>query len=226
MSAAGLILCLLLACQAQPRPPAEAASTRAAESAVPALPEGRVFEVLPAASELRIVVYPAGTLARFGHAHVIGGAAISGRVVLAEPFGKSALRLQIDARALEVDRPEWREDEGFDPELAPEAIAGTRANMRSAALLDVDNHPSLAIESLAVNGPAWQPDIDLRITLRGQARELTVPVALSIDDHQLIATGRLLLRQSDFGLEPFSAAGGNLQVADQFLVRFRIVARK
>jgi len=187
-------------------------------------PEGDVYEVRSDDSELRIVVYPDGPLARFGHAHVIGGATVRGRVILAETLEESALRLDIDARTLEVDRPSWREAEGLDPDMSPDAIAGTRENMRSNALLDVDRHPLITVESIGLSGPGWQPDIEAKITLRGQTRELTVPIALSVDDERMTATGRLVLRQSDFGIAPFSAAGGSLRVADEVMVRFRIVA--
>jgi polyisoprenoid-binding protein YceI len=225
MSLLMLAVIVLAACQAQPRPMA-AGETRAAGDQPIDWPEGQRFMVERDASEVRIVVYPAGSLARFGHPHVIGGAVIDGEVRLAEPFHESALRLRIDLDALEVDRPEWRSEEGFDPDMSSSAIEGTRDNLRSARVLDIERHPEIIIESIGINGPRWQPDIELRIGLRGQSRALTVPVALEIEDQQLTATGRFTLRQSDFDIEPFSAAGGNLQVADDILIRFRIVARR
>jgi polyisoprenoid-binding protein YceI len=225
MSLLMLAVIALAACQAQPRPMA-AGETRAASDQPLDWPDGHRFVVERDYSEVRIVVYPAGSLARFGHPHVIGGAVIDGEVILAEPFHDSALRLRIDLDALEVDRPEWRSDEGFDPDMSSSAIEGTRDNLRSARVLDIERHPAIAIESTGINGPRWQPDIDLRIELRGQARELTVPISLALEDNQLTATGQFSLRQSEFGIEPFSAAGGNLQVADDILIRFRIQARR
>jgi polyisoprenoid-binding protein YceI len=225
MSLLMLAVIALAACQAQPRP-VTAGETRAASDQPLDWPEGQRFVVERDTSEVRIVVYPAGSLARFGHPHVIGGAVIDGEVVLAEPFHDSALRLRIDLDALEVDRPEWRSDEGFDPDMSSSAIEGTRDNLRSARVLDIERHPAIIIESTDISGPHWQPDIDLRIELRDQARELTVPISLALDDNQLTATGQFSLRQSEFGIEPFSAAGGNLQVADEILIRFRIQARR
>jgi polyisoprenoid-binding protein YceI len=221
-----LVLTLLIGCQAQPRPPAVGGETRTADDTAISLPEGQVFEVVSDRSELRIVTWPAGPLARFGHAHVIGGSAISGQVVLAEDFHASGLLLVIAVAALELDRPEWRLDEGFDPDLPEDTIRDTRDNLLSDALLNANEYPEILIEAVSVNGPQWQPDIDLRITLAGTARELTVPITLTIADRELAASGRISLRQSDFGIEPFSAAGGNLQVADDILIRFRIVARR
>ncbi len=215
---------LLTACQAQPRP-SSPDETRPASDQSFAWPEqGQRFLVNPETSELRIVVYADGPLARFGHPHVIGGAVLAGEVMLAEPFADSALRLEIDVSAMEVDRPSWRSDEGFDPEMSDSTITDTRNNMLSSSVLNAEQFPLIEIKSLAIGGPAWQPDVDLRIELVGNTRELTVPITLQIDDELLVATGRMMISQRDFGIEPFSAAGGNLAVADSLLIRFRVVA--
>lgn len=219
-----LLLAALAACQAVPRPDAGGES-RPAESGLPERPDGRRYQVAGDESDVRIIAYPAGSMARLGHPHVIGGNAISGEVIVAENFHRSWLRLEFRVDALEVDRPRWRRDEGFDPDMSESAIADTRENMLSADQLDAAQYPIILIESLAISGPTWQPDIDIRITLAGVQRELTVPVALTLDDDHLTATGRLLIRQSDFGIEPFSAAGGSLRVADELLIRFRIKAQ-
>ncbi|TVQ42050.1 MAG: YceI family protein [Wenzhouxiangella sp.] len=215
---------MLLGCQAQPRPVASDDAREVSDRSFAWPEQGRRFSVDSEASELRIVVYPDGPLARFGHPHVIGGAVLSGEIMLADPYTDSALRLEIAVNELEVDRPQWRKEEGFDPDMSASAITGTRDNLLSEAVLNADRFPLIIIESLHISGPAWQPDMDIRIDLAGTAREMTVPVALDIQDGRLIATGRLVFRQSDFGIEPFSAAGGSLSVADQVLVRFRILA--
>lgn len=222
----GLVsLLLLLGCQAQPRPSIGGETTRETAGDIPDWPaQARQFVVDREASDLRILVFPAGALARLGHAHVIGGSVIDGEMALAEPWKQSALRLRIDVDALEVDRTEWREDEGFDKTPSDSAIAGTRENLLSPAVLDAITHPLIEISSLSIRGPRWQPDIDVRIRLVGIERELTVPVALMIHDDQLIATGQISVLQSEFGLEPFTVAGGQLSVADRVQVRFRIVA--
>jgi polyisoprenoid-binding protein YceI len=220
-----LAIPVLVGCQAVPKAPEAAdAVSRPAGEERPELPEGRRYVVLDGQSEARFVLYPAGTLARLGHPHVIGGAVVSGEIVVAENFHDSGLRLEISVNEFEVDRAQWREDEGFDPEMSDSAIEGTRENMLGEDQLDAANHPLIVVESLGLSGPVWQPDIDARITLAGTARELAVPVALTFNDHDLGATGRFVIRQSDFGITPFSAAGGRLQVADEVLIRFRIVA--
>jgi len=229
-TAAGLIVLatsvlLLTGCQTLPSPVEPAAQTRPAGHGRPALPAGREFVVDSRHSEIRVVVYPDGPMARLGHPHVIGGHVVDGRVVLAEPFESSALELSIDVRAMELDRPDWRLAEGFDPDIDPDAIEATRRNLIAREQLDAASHPFIRVRALALSGPKWQPDIRLQVTIKETVRELTVPVALHISDQALSATGRIIIRQSDFDIEPFSAAGGALRVADPVMIRFHVVAR-
>lgn len=188
------------------------------------LPDGQRFVITPEASELRIVLQADGALARLGHPHVIGGAVIEGVLVIAERWQDSAFQLWLPVDALVVDVPEWREDEGFNPHLEETAIEATRRNMLSEGQLNAASYPFLTVESLKVTGPRWQPDIDVRITVAGQASEWTIPVALDWDTHQLTATGQMQVKLSELGIEPFSALGGRLRVADDIVVRFTIHA--
>jgi hypothetical protein len=43
---------------------------------------------------------------------------------------------------------------------------------------------------------------------------------------QVSGTGKVVVKQSDFGIEPVSAAGGLVQVEDDVTVTFRIVAER
>jgi len=183
------------------------------------------YRVDSQASEVLIRVDPEGPMAQLGHSHVVGGPVLSGTIVSGSEIYDARLDLKIDAAALEVDRPEWRRALGLEAELDMDAIEGTRDNMRSERVLDVTRHPEIAIRSVAVAGPDWMPTVTVRIRLRGEVRELAVPVAVIVEGRRLQAIGRLELLQSDFGIEPFSAAGGALRVSDRVRIRFRIVAR-
>ena len=79
----GVLALLLTACGALK--PRHAAPPSPAESVPrPGLPPGRAYRVDENQSELRILVYRAGPLARFGHNHVIVNHAIRGAVSLAD----------------------------------------------------------------------------------------------------------------------------------------------
>lgn len=221
---ASIGLVLLIGCAAAPeRTTGEAESMPWPDFPAPGAREV-VHRVDPEASELRIRVDPEGPMARLGHSHVIGGSVISGSVVTGQRPADTRIDIRIDATALEVDRPEWRASEGLKPELDASAVAGTLENMRSESVLDVQRHPEISIRSTAVSGPEWLPDVNVRIRLRGVVREVEVPVAVQRGPRRIVAGGAFELRQTDFGIEPFSAAGGALRVSDRMRIRFRIVA--
>ena len=201
-----------------------APSDQPADMAPSALPEGQRYEVDPEASHLRIVLGTAGPLANLGHPHVIGGPVIAGEIIIADPWEDSAFRLQIPVESLQVDPPAWRAAEGFDPEVPESDIAATRDNMLSETQLNAAEHPMIRIDSLAIRGPQWQPDITLQMTVAGETSVHRVPVALEWDADQLTATGQLRTTFTALGLEPYSALGGALRVADEFFMRFRVRA--
>lgn len=219
-------LALLVGCTSVPERPAEGSASVPWPDFAPTEAGEAVYRVVPESSHLRIRVDPEGPMARLGHSHVIGGNAVTGIVVLGSGAGSARLDLEIDAASLDVDRPEWRSAAGLEPELDADAISGTRSNMRGERVLDVAGHPKIPVRSVGVAGPAWLPDVTARIRLRGKVREVTVPVAVERTDERLIASGALELLQSDFGIEPFSAAGGALRVSDRMRIRFRIVAER
>lgn len=183
---------------------------------------GQLLEVVE--SDVRIVVLPAGRLARFGHPHVIGGDVISGRVLLTEDPIESWVDLAIDVGQLVVDRPDWRAAEGFDPALEQQAIDDTRANLMSEAVLHVDEFPRILLRGIELSGPAWAADLQAYVQIRDQVRSRRLPVRWSRTERGLSASGSFTLRQSEFGLTPFSALSGALSVTDELTVRFRVVA--
>ncbi len=183
-----------------------------------------VFEIVEDASALRILVAPAGSLARLGHHHVIGGPVLSGRVLLGETVDDSHIELAVDVSDLVVDRAAWRAEEGLEP-LEDETIEATRSNLLGPEVLAVEDHPRIEVRSISAVGPGWQADITARVRVRGVVSELVIPVSIQRDADRLVAAGAFDVDQTALGLQPFSAAGGALRVADPMRIRFRIVAR-
>jgi len=67
--------------------------------------------------------------------------------------------------------------------------------------------------------------VQVEIELHGQSRSQWLALEAKLDGQRLSARGALVLRQSDFGLTPFSVGAGLLAVADELLVEFELVAR-
>jgi polyisoprenoid-binding protein YceI len=216
---------LLSACQTAP-----VAVSAAATTPLPPLPmEGAAHYVIDAnLSDVRFLVYRAGALASFGHDHVIQAKELSGDVYLTQDFQASGFTLTLPVAGFVVDPPEARSVEGPDFAKQPSAAAieGTRKNMLGPDLLDAEHFPAVQVRSVKLLGPDWGPDATVRIELHGASRELSVPIAVDRSGDTLSVTGAFDIKQSDFGITPYSALGGGLQVADTLRVRFHLVAHK
>ena len=224
--AAATVLALCLAACAPP--PA------VAPDALPAAPSGcpdadyrqlaaqgrPVFRVESARSLVTLEVHRAGSLARIGHDHVIAARDVHGYV--APDDSRADLYLRLDA--LTVDESELRAQAKLDTHPTPEDIAGTRRNMLNG--FEADRHPfaQVRIRGAATNG--GEAPLEVAVSLHGATHSFVVPVRTSRSGDELVATGVVTLRQTDFGIKPLSVLGGALQVQDAVEVRFSIRARR
>lgn len=186
------------------------------------------YRIVPEQSDIRFLVFRAGALAALGHNHVVQPTRLEGEISIAGDLEHSTLAMTMPLAALRVDDPAARatEGEGFDTQPDDEAIAGTRRNMLGSKVLDAERFPLLEIHSVAVDGTSQTPNIRVRITLHGVAREITVPVALDFRNGQLLAHAQFGIEQTDFGITPMSVLGGALQVANQVQVKLNLVTDK
>jgi polyisoprenoid-binding protein YceI len=219
---AAAALAWLAACAPAGRPPPSA--ERVAPQAAVAAGASR-YRIDPARSEVRILVYRAGPLARLGHNHVLVVRDLAGEVWLpADPAG-ARFSLSFPVAALAVDEPASRREEGEEFASEPSAadIAGTRRNLEGPAVLDAVRYPSLRLDGVAARGPAGLI-ARARIVVRGHSAELEVPVEIAVAPDELDVRGGFTVLQSALGIEPFSVALGALKVRDDLAVRFRLVA--
>ena len=169
----------------------------------------------PAASSVSVYVFRGGTAARLGHNHVLSVPEFTGFFYL-PPAGIRAARFDIEFRLdrMELDKPELRATLGpaFASVVGPEMVAATRANMLGQDNLQADRFPLVRIRSIAMVGEAPKFAASIRIELHG--RQLVLPVPLDVQGlpDRLSVTGAFVLRQSDFGVRPFSVLGGLLVV--------------
>ena len=225
----GLLAVLLLAA-CQTAPVALVTATSPPAGPLPQAAPGAVhYRVDAARSDVRFLVYKAGPLAAVvGYDHVIRARNFSGEVYLAPDFSASSFSLTLPVKDFEVDAPELRAVEGpdFAQQPSPQAVAGTAEHMLGLEELDADRYPEVTIQSVKLVGPDWGPDATIRLTLHGTTRDLTVPITVSREGNDLVATGSFAILQSEFGIKPHALLGGGLAVEDLVRVRFRLVAGK
>lgn len=191
------------------------------------MPEAPAWHVDPSRSEIRVLVYRGGPLARFGHNHVLTGAP-EGIIHVGDTSERSGFRLQMNVTEMSVDAPAARMNEGeaFTADVSDEARRGTRRNMLGPEVLDAENFPLIELQSIALHGPRWNPDVRARLILRGVARDIEFPAAVFLTDDRLNVIASFRIRTSDFGIAPFSVLGGGLQVQDEFRIRVNLIAAR
>ena len=135
-----------------------------------------------------------------------------------------SLELRLDE--LMVDPPAQRAaiGPGWESLISPESAAATRLNMLGQANLQAERFPFLRIRSLQVIGELPKVAASIEIELHGQRQALWVPLQILLGAESLKASGAMVLRQSDFGITPFSLLGGLLAVHDELLIEFDLGA--
>ena len=98
--------------------------------------------------------------------------------------------------------------------------------MLGPGTLDAAHFPQVLIQSVRVAGSAEKLEVTVRITLHGMVRDIKVPVIFTHSGDELACSGSFEIKQSEFGITPYSALGGGLQVADTLKVHFKIIAAK
>lgn len=189
---------------------------------------GTAYEIVAAESELRVLVFRAGALARLGHNHVISTTDITGTVVVSSPPGDSSLEMTVPVQGFVVDDPAVLEEEGsaFADERSEDEVEDTRRNMLGPDLLHAEEHEEVRLTSERISGEFPEVTIHARVTIRGVEHALALPAFVTFRDGGLVASGTREVSHAELGLSPFEAAFGAVRVAEDMIFRYRIVARE
>jgi len=187
-----------------------------------------VYRIDAARSDIRLLVYRAGVLARFGHNHVISVGEFEGTITLHSDPERSSVELEIPVHGLIVDDPELRIEEGdeFSTDLSEADINRTRGNMLGGRVLNAEQYPIVRIMGRGFAVERQEVKLSLSVELLGRVIELSAPVALRLDGDELEASGALRVSHAMLGMTPFKAAFWALRVADEMDLKFRIRARR
>jgi polyisoprenoid-binding protein YceI len=222
------VLAILAGCRSTTPPPsANASQSQTVGTAATTAPAGtRRFQVDPERTVVTVLVRRAGPLARLGHDHVLTSADETGSVWLGKAPADSSFELTLPVARFDVDLPAARAVAGqeFAAPVPDDARTGTRQNMLRAEVLDGEHFPTITLRSTASSGVWPQPSVRVAVTLKGVEREQEVAVVVERDADSLLARGELRLNQTEFGITPFSVAGGAIRVADTLEIRFVIAA--
>ena len=204
----------------------DVADTPSQAAITPPAEPGRALRWRPDQSAVRIYVYRAGRAGRLGHNHVLTAPHFEGDFFFPEagPNGaRFGLRFRLDELVLDAPQARAAAGPAFASEVSPAAVAATRAHMLGPDNMQADAYPVVQIQSLAIRGEAPRFAVQLEVVMHGQTRVMWVPVMVTGLPTKVRAQGALVLRQTDFGIAPYSVMNGFLAVEDAVQVEFELV---
>ena len=225
-TAAGVLLCLLLAACAAELEPVTAIRLPTPEQFpedlyLRASTREPVYRIDPADSGVLVYVYRDGPLAKLGHDHVVASHEVRGYALLPGSFADARTDIYFPVATMTMDEPGLRRDAGFKTEISADDVEITRRRMLRA-VLEAKKYPFIRIHAAVLPTGGHETRLKVVLTLHGVARALTVPVQFGSDPETFSVHGATDIHQSDFGITPFSIFGGALAVSDQLHVIFWI----
>jgi len=133
-------------------------------------------------------------------------------------FRRFDAQVTFDPKRPEVGRVALTIDTGSASFGAPE----TDAEMPKAAWFDVAKFPQARFESSAIKGlGAGRYEVAGKLTIKGQARDIVVPVMLAAAGPNTLASGSFTLKRLDFKIGEGEWSDTSL-VANDVQVRFKL----
>lgn len=139
---------------------------------------------------------------------------------------QSSFQIKVPVKSLIIDKEEHRLQEGSDFDGVPSKneIEEIRETMLSESSLNAEQHPFVEIQSKRISGEVPNLEIIIQLAIRGQSMQIKVPVKTTIGENIITVQGKINLKQTDFGIEPFQILLGSVKVKDEILLKFNITA--
>jgi polyisoprenoid-binding protein YceI len=185
----------------------------------PANTVAKMYSFSAAQSQITLTLIQEGLLRKIHPTHHVGVKSFSGRIQLPADESKASAELDAEAKSfVNIDQSMSDfERSGFHKVLHEEVLASER-------------HPTIKFRSASISNVQKSGDsrsftLHGDLTLRGVTKRVSFPVKVTINGNQLRATGEENIRQTDFGITPYSGGLGTIKIGDQLKVSFVIVAQ-
>jgi len=191
-----------------------------AGASLAATPGGIAYKIDNKTSRLTVETETTGLSSMFGHDHRFDVRDFSGVLTMRAGAPQSAI-LHLTARGEALTLLETVDDD------ARREIA---AALRDA-VLETARYPEIAFRSRRVSATrnddgSFDVTLTGELTLHGVRRSIVVPAHVVPTRDGLRATGALGLRQSAFGIKPYTFANGTVSVRNAVTISFDILARE
>lgn len=158
---------------------------------------------------------------RLGHEHGVEGKVQSGHIVLGAD--KDAGELVFDMASFAADTDTARKVVGLEGTTDAEEQGEVTKTMRGAGVLNTKKHATAKFVVNSSKAAAKKSEdghdpyvLEGEFTLLGQAKALTVTAAaVETKNGHTRLKGQFALKQTDYGIKPYSTLGGIIAVADE-----------
>ena len=160
-------------------------------------------------SKITIRAYKTGLFSFAAHDHVIEAPIVAGQVDEREKL----VTIEIETKSLRV----------LDPGESEKNRAEIQQTMLSEKLLDAAKYPTISFHSNSYRQAGDNSaEVQGKLSLHGEVRLVT----LTVKKEGGRWTGSTRLKQTDFGMQPVSVAGGTVKVKDEVKIEFSAVVKE
>lgn len=184
----------------------------------PVNPTTKTYSFSATQSQITLTLVQEGLMRKIRPTHQVGIKGFSGRIQLPTDESQTTAELAAEAKSfvnIDTDMKDF-ERSGFHKVLHEEVLASDRyATIKFR---------SVSISNIQKSGDSRSFTLHGDLTLREVTRRVAFPVKVTITGNQLRATGEETIKQTDFGITPYSGGLGTIKIGDQLTVNFTIVA--
>jgi polyisoprenoid-binding protein YceI len=173
------------------------------------IPTG-TYKLGPEDAKLMVHTRKAGAAAKAGHNLQIDVNSWNATIEVAADAASTSLRLSVDSGSLEVIKGEGGIQALGDDE---------KASIKQSIAEDILKGGTIEFHSTSVDPGADEGPLEVHgeLDLLGTRRPLTFELNADADGR---LTGTATVKQTDFGIKPYSALFGTLKVVDEVVVEF------
>jgi polyisoprenoid-binding protein YceI len=187
--------------------------------------DDKTYEVDVAASRVYVKV---GSATRIGHPHGVEGKLKSGSIHLG-----AGGKLVFDMTSFKTDTQEARKKVGLEKKkISTNEVKKVQKTMLSADVLDVEKFPTATCNIISIKpadrqeaGNPGTYQVNGRLSLHGAEQPLVFKAKLERGDKKgtFELSGSFTIKQTAYGIKPYSAAGGLVKVADDLEITGELV---
>jgi len=176
---------------------------------IPLAAQDRASNIDVERSTITIHVGKAGLLSAAGHDHWVNAPISSGTI---DDSATPRVEFTVATAKMRV-KP--------DPKVDAKTEATIQKDMEEMTL-ETKSYPEIRFQSMHAEKTGEEWKVDGTLALHGVSK----PIRLVVKRDGEAYTGRVVLKQTDFGIKPISVGGGTIKVKNEIEIEFQIYTRR